>query len=99
MMDLNSRWEQDYNLQGWSHMALFDEYLEMVIQYGFVTIFVSAFPLAPFFALLNNIFELRLDAKKLLVHHRRPVAVRVKDIGVWLQIMEALGRISVFTNA
>ena len=77
----------------------FYEYLEMVIQYGFVTIFVSAFPLAPFFALLNNIFELRLDAKKLLVHHRRPVAVRVKDIGVWLQIMEALGRISVFTNA
>ena len=38
-------------------MALFDEYLEMVIQYGFVTIFVSAFPLAPFFALFNNIIE------------------------------------------
>ena len=29
---------------------------------------------------------------------RRPVAVRVRDIGVWLQIMEALGRISVVTN-
>ena len=70
-----------------------------VIQYGFVTIFVSAFPLAPLCALINNIFELRLDAKKLLVHHRRPVAVRVKDIGVWLQIMENLGRISVITNA
>ena len=27
-----------------------------VIQYGFVTIFVAAFPLAPFFALINNIF-------------------------------------------
>ena len=44
-------------LKGWNQMALFDEYLEMVIQYGFVTIFVSAFPLAPFFALLNNIIE------------------------------------------
>jgi hypothetical protein len=30
--------------------------------------------------------------------YRRPVAVRVKDIGVWLQIMESLGRISVVTN-
>ena len=70
-----------------------------MIQYGFVTIFVAAFPLAPLCALINNIFELRLDAKKLLVHHRRPVAVRVKDIGVWLQIMESLGRISVITNA
>ena len=71
----------------------------LVIQYGFVTIFVSAFPLAPLCALINNIFELRLDAKKLLVHHRRPVAIRVKDIGIWLQIMESLGRISVITNA
>ena len=44
-------------LKGWNQMALFDEYLEMVIQYGFVTIFVSAFPLAPFFALFNNIIE------------------------------------------
>ncbi len=35
-----------------------------VIQYGFVTLFVAAFPLAPFFALLNNIFEIRyMDAK------------------------------------
>ena len=93
------QWVRDFQLAEWGSQGLFYEYLEMVIQYGFVTIFVSAFPLAPFFALLNNIFELRLDAKKLLVHHRRPVAVRVKDIGVWLQIMEALGRISVFTNA
>ena len=60
----------------------------MVIQYGFITIFVSAFPLAPLFALLNNVLELRLDAKKLLVLHRRPVAHRVRDIGVWLRIME-----------
>ncbi len=93
------QWVRDFKLAEWGHQGLFYEYLEMVIQYGFVTIFVSAFPLAPFFALINNLFELRLDAKKLLVHHRRPVAVRVKDIGVWLQIMEALGRISVLTNA
>ncbi len=32
---------------------------ETVIQYGFITLFVAAFPLAPFFALLNNILEIR----------------------------------------
>jgi len=30
-----------------------------VIQYGFVTLFVAAFPLAPLLALINNIFEIR----------------------------------------
>jgi hypothetical protein len=30
-----------------------------VIQYGFVTLFVTAFPLAPFFALMNNVIEIR----------------------------------------
>jgi hypothetical protein len=38
----------------------------LVLQYGFVTLFVAAFPLAPLFALLNNIGEIRLDAYKML---------------------------------
>ena len=44
--------------------GLFQEYLEMVLQFGFITIFVAAFPLAPLFALLNNWVEIRLDAQK-----------------------------------
>jgi hypothetical protein len=50
------------------------------LQYGFVTIFVAAFPLAPFFALLNNVLEMRLDARKLITFYRRPVGQRVRDI-------------------
>ncbi len=45
-----------------------------VIQYGFITLFVAAFPLAPFFALLNNILEIRLDAYKFIATKRRPLA-------------------------
>ena len=52
-----------------------------MIQYGFVTIFVAAFPLAPFFALLNNWVEIRLDAHKFITVFRRPVAERAQDIG------------------
>lgn len=61
---------KDFKLVEWGHQGLFYEYLEMVIQYGFITIFVCAFPLAPFFALCNNVLELRLDAKKILIQHR-----------------------------
>lgn len=55
--------------------------LPTVIQFGFVTLFVASFPLAPLFALLNNIIEIRLDAKKFVTELRRPVAIRAKDIG------------------
>ncbi|KAG7251412.1 hypothetical protein CRUP_007890, partial [Coryphaenoides rupestris] len=53
------------------------------IQFGFVTLFVASFPLAPLFALLNNIIEIRLDAKKFVGELQRPVAARAKDIGGW----------------
>ena len=55
-----TRWEQDYNLQSVDRLDLLDEYLEMVIQYGFITLFVAAFPLAPLFALINNVLEIRI---------------------------------------
>lgn len=70
------QWEQDLILSPWETPLLFCEYLEIVIQFGFVTIFVSAFPLAPIFALINNTFEIRLDAKKMNNELRRPVAQR-----------------------
>lgn len=54
----------------------------LVIQFGFVTLFVASFPLAPVFALLNNVIEVRLDAKKFVTELRRPDAVRTKDIGM-----------------
>ncbi|KAH8406732.1 hypothetical protein KR222_008167 [Zaprionus bogoriensis] len=92
------RWMRDFKLLDWGARSLFPEYLEMVLQYGFVTIFVAAFPLAPFFALLNNILEMRLDAKKLLTHHKRPVSQRVRDIGVWYRILDCISKLSVITN-
>ncbi|KAH0616784.1 hypothetical protein JD844_028174 [Phrynosoma platyrhinos] len=74
------QWEKDYNLQPMNAYGLFDEYLEMILQFGFTTIFVAAFPLAPLLALLNNIIEIRLDAYKFVTQWRRPLASRAKDI-------------------
>ncbi|CAK1600273.1 unnamed protein product [Parnassius mnemosyne] len=92
------QWVKDFKLVDFGNMGLFPEYLEMVLQYGFVTIFVAAFPLAPFFALINNILEMRLDAKKFLTCYRRPVPQRVNDIGVWYRILDSIGKLSVITN-
>ena len=52
-----------------------------MIQFGFVTIFVAAFPLAPLFALMNNVLEIRTDADKFTTQLRRPMAARSATIG------------------
>ncbi|VDN41410.1 unnamed protein product [Dibothriocephalus latus] len=71
----------NYTLINAGSRPLFEEYLEMLIQYGFITMFVPAFPVAPLFALLNNMFEIRTDASKFLRVLRRPVIKREKTIG------------------
>lgn len=94
-----TRWEKDYDLETMPPLGLFDEYLEMVIQYGFITIFVAAFPLAPLFALLNNIIEIRLDAFKFITQYRRPPPARAQDIGIWFSILSGISRLAILTNA
>ncbi|XP_041844184.1 anoctamin-1a isoform X2 [Melanotaenia boesemani] len=75
------------------------EYMEMIIQFGMVTLFVASFPLAPLFALLNNIIEIRLDAKKFVMELRRPIAARAKDIGIWYNLLRGLSKVAVIVNA
>uniref|UniRef100_A0A8C2Z1S2 Anoctamin n=1 Tax=Cyclopterus lumpus TaxID=8103 RepID=A0A8C2Z1S2_CYCLU len=93
----DSPWEADYQLLVYE--GLFSEYLEMVIQFGFITIFVAACPLAPLFALINNWVEIRLDAQKFVTEYRRPVAERAQDIGIWFPILQFISHIAVLTNA
>ncbi|XP_054900189.1 anoctamin-3 isoform X2 [Poeciliopsis prolifica] len=93
------QWDRDWNLQPMNTHGLVDEYLEMVLQFSFTTIFVAAFPLAPLLALLNNIIEIRLDAYKFVTQWRRPMPARATDIGIWHGILEGIGVLAVITNA
>uniref|UniRef100_A0A673NIE4 Anoctamin n=1 Tax=Sinocyclocheilus rhinocerous TaxID=307959 RepID=A0A673NIE4_9TELE len=92
-----SPWEANYQLLVCE--GLFDEYLEMVLQFGFITIFVAACPLAPLFALINNWVEVRLDAQKFVCEYRRPVVERAQDIGIWLTILKFISYLAVISNA
>uniref|UniRef100_A0A8C1WIH2 Anoctamin n=1 Tax=Cyprinus carpio TaxID=7962 RepID=A0A8C1WIH2_CYPCA len=91
------RYETDHFLEPFA--GLTPEYMEMIIQFGFVTLFVASFPLAPLFALLNNIIEIRLDAKKFVAELRRPDAARGKDIGIWYNILRGVTKVAVIVNA
>ncbi|KAM4847018.1 anoctamin-9 isoform 1-T1 [Thomomys bottae] len=98
---------QEPELREWRHnvllnpvttFSLFDEFMEMMIQYGFTTIFVAAFPLAPLLALFSNLVEIRLDAIKMVQLQRRLVPRKAKDIGTWLQVLETIGVLAVIAN-
>lgn len=69
-----------------------------VIQFGFVTLFVASFPLAPLLALVNNILEIRVDAWKLTTQYRRMVPEKARDIGAWQPIMQGIAILAVVTN-
>ncbi|XP_054053689.1 anoctamin-9 [Rissa tridactyla] len=92
------QWLSNYQLSEVNAFSLFDEFLEMVIQYSFTTIFVAAFPLAPLLAFCNNLFEIRLDAIKMMRLRRRIVPRKANDIGIWLQVLEAIGILAVIGN-
>lgn len=54
--------------------------------------------LAPLFALINNLIELRFDAWKMLSQFRRPVLYKAADIGVWTSILSVVSYLAVLTN-
>ncbi|CAH6779775.1 anoctamin-8 [Phodopus roborovskii] len=76
----------------------FQDYQEMFVQFGYVVLFSSAFPLAALCALVNNLIEIRSDAFKLCTGLQRPFGQRVESIGQWQKVMEAMGVLAIVVN-
>ncbi|KAI0429855.1 calcium-activated chloride channel-domain-containing protein [Xylaria sp. FL1042] len=75
-------------------LAVYDvavDYREMVVQFGYLSLFSSIWPLTPLSFLVNNWFELRSDAIKIAMTSQRPIPWRSDSIGPWL---DALGFLS-----
>ncbi|KDO28981.1 hypothetical protein SPRG_20084 [Saprolegnia parasitica CBS 223.65] len=76
----------------------FDDYLEKVIEFGYVTLFASCFPLAGLLSMASNLIELKSDQFKLVFLSQRPMVERSTDIGIWQSILRGLVWLSVLTN-
>ncbi|EOY27034.1 Uncharacterized protein TCM_028984 isoform 1 [Theobroma cacao] len=79
--------------------GLFDDFLELALQFGMIMMFACAFPLAFAFSALNNIAEIRTDALKLLAMLKRPGPRAAATIGAWLNIFQFLILMSICTNS
>jgi len=78
---------------------LFGDYSEMVVQFGYVVLWSTIWPLAGVMALINNIFEMRSDAFKIAVHNRRAIPSRTDTIGPWLDVLTFLAWLGALTNS
>lgn len=63
------------------------DYMELVIQYGYVILFSASFTLTPLLAYILNLFEYRVDAYKLCYLVRRPYPQTTENIGIWFYII------------
>jgi hypothetical protein len=80
-------------------LGTFTDYSGVVIQYGYTTMFIAAFPLATVMSFINNYVQMRVDAWKLCQLFRRPIPQSREDIGSWYHILEIMAVAAVFVNA
>jgi hypothetical protein len=76
----------------------FDDYMEIVIQLGYVTLFASAYPLASWISIVANMIEIRSDGFKMARLCRRPHPTRCSGLGMWNTLVSCVIWASAFTN-
>ncbi|KAI1318674.1 hypothetical protein EDD11_005967 [Mortierella claussenii] len=76
-----------------------EDYAEMVLQFGYVSLFSVIWPLTGLCAFINNWVELRSDAAKISYNTRRPIPSRTDTIGPWIDNLQHVTWFSSLTNA
>ena len=76
-----------------------DDLREMVVQFGYLSLFSVVWPLTACSFLVNNWIELRSDAVKICVEMQRPNPYRADSIGPWLDSLGFLAWLGSITTA
>lgn len=75
----------------------YEDYTEIVVQFGLVVMFSSVFPLAPLLAFIECVLEMRLDALDLCLFFQRPAPKAAADIGPWAACIQFLLKLALAT--
>ena len=75
------------------------DYREMVIQFGYLSLFSVVWPLTACSFLVNNWVEARSDAMKIAANCQRPIPWRADSIGPWLDSLGFLAWLGSLTSA
>lgn len=75
------------------------DYREMVVQFGYLSLFSCVWPLAACSFLANNWVEARGDAMKIAISSQRPIPWRADGIGPWLGALGFLSWLGSVTSS
>ncbi|OAA68407.1 plasma membrane channel protein [Niveomyces insectorum RCEF 264] len=75
------------------------DYREMVVQFGYLSLFSVIWPLTACSFLVNNWIEARSDAMKIAIGSQRPIPWRGESIGPWLTSLGFLSWLGSLTSA
>jgi hypothetical protein len=89
--------EKDSKLEAYETPA--DDYMEMIIQFGYVALFGVTSPIIAFLALLEITLEIRVDAWKICNLTKRPDPHRANSLGVWKEIIVTVAYVGAVTNS
>lgn len=80
------------------HDGTIDDYLELSVQFGYLTLFALAFPLSTTLAFVGLWLEMYTDKLKIMKLVRRPLPLAIKDIGTWWYIFSSICVLAIFSN-
>ena len=92
--------ERDFMLAEFDDLSgVFNKYSADALQFGYLTMFITAYPLASLMCLVQNFISIRVDAFTLCNLYRRPIPRRAQDIGRFQTVFETLGFAAVIVNS
>ena len=78
--------------------SILENYMELVIQFGYIILFGQIFPLGALFSYFSNEIQIYSQVDN-LIYMRRPMPEVADNIGHWMGALETLSNLSVATNA
>ncbi|EQC42361.1 hypothetical protein SDRG_00099 [Saprolegnia diclina VS20] len=77
---------------------LLNKQIDLMMQFGYITMFVTVFPAGPFLAAINNVLEVHLDVRCSLEAKRRPFYDCDVEVTTFMSILEFMSFAAVTVN-
>ncbi|RHZ16732.1 hypothetical protein DYB37_004181 [Aphanomyces astaci] len=91
--------EVQHQLKEYGWKGLFQDYIVMVMQFGYATLFVVSCPYLPLLAFLYNLVSIRAHSLSLVTVYRRLAPRSSQHIRLWAAFLEVFCVLAVVTNS